>query len=253
MARCARHGNFCGRREEVTRVVISQPMYFPWPGFFEQMKMADIYIWLDDAQFSKGSFTNRIQVNINRQQKWMSIPLEGKGTWKTIRELKAVGDGWRSAHRDMLRQSLSPLLAKEVALEIFDRAIRESSLIDCLIQSAILPAAFMETVPPEVLRSSDLAVEGASWQRVLDLVKTVGGTSYITGHGASAYLNHEAFERENITVEYMEYSKTPWGDDGAFISPFVTVLELIASEGSQAKSKLRPRTVGWRKFLATRN
>lgn len=237
----------------MTRVVISQPMYFPWPGFFEQMKLADVYIWLDDAQFSKGSFTNRIQVNINCQQKWMSIPLEDKGTWKLIRELKAAGDGWRSAHRDMLRQSLSSLLVKEVALEIFDRATREPSLIDCLIQSAMLPAAYMEVVPSEVLRSSDLAVEGASWQRVLGLVKKVGGTTYITGHGASAYLDHEAFERENIAVEYMEYSKTPWGDDSTFISSFVTVLELIASEGKQAKSKLRPRTVGWRKFLETRN
>lgn len=237
----------------MTRVVISQPMYFPWPGFFEQMMLADIYIWLDDAQFSKGSFTNRIQVSIDRQQKWMSIPLEGKGTWKTIRELKAAGDRWRASHRDLLRQSLSGSPARDDALEIFDEATKESLLVDCLIQSVSLPASFMKVTPTKVMRSSKLDTEGTSWKRVLDLVKRVGGTTYITGHGASAYLDHEAFERENIAVEYMEYSKTSWGDDENFISPFVTVLDLIASEGSQAYTKLRPHTTGWREFLAGRN
>lgn len=46
----------------MARVVISQPMYFPWFGFMAQMSLADVFIWLDDAQFSKGSFTNRVQV-----------------------------------------------------------------------------------------------------------------------------------------------------------------------------------------------
>ena len=40
-------------------VVISQPMYFPWVGFLSQISMASTIIWLDDVQFSKGSFTNR--------------------------------------------------------------------------------------------------------------------------------------------------------------------------------------------------
>ncbi|MFT7595258.1 MAG: hypothetical protein ACI8R4_002586 [Paracoccaceae bacterium] len=46
----------------MTRVVISQPMYFPWAGFLAQLALADVRIWLDDAQFSNGSFTNRVQV-----------------------------------------------------------------------------------------------------------------------------------------------------------------------------------------------
>ena len=50
------------RRRGMTTVVISQPMYFPWPGFFELIAAADVYVHLDDVQFSKGGFTNRIQL-----------------------------------------------------------------------------------------------------------------------------------------------------------------------------------------------
>ena len=56
-------------------VVITQPMLFPWPGFFEQLMLADTYIYLDDAQFSKGSFTNRIQLLRGAERCWMTIPL----------------------------------------------------------------------------------------------------------------------------------------------------------------------------------
>ena len=58
----------------MTSVVISQPMLFPWPGLFEQLALADVYIYLDDAQFSKGSHTNRIQVKWRDTMKWMTIP-----------------------------------------------------------------------------------------------------------------------------------------------------------------------------------
>ena len=43
-------------------VVISQPMYFPWVGMLEQMALADVWVHLDDAQFSKGGFFNRVQI-----------------------------------------------------------------------------------------------------------------------------------------------------------------------------------------------
>jgi hypothetical protein len=85
----------------MTSIVISQPMYFPWVGFFEQMRLADVYVWLDDVQFSKGSFTNRVQVLLPDKQTWMTIPLADK-TGRAIRELSAAGDGWKASHRDLV-------------------------------------------------------------------------------------------------------------------------------------------------------
>ena len=62
--------------------------------------------------------------------------------------------------------------------------------------------------PSQWLKSSKLGVPGTSWQRVLAIVKAVGGTRYVTAHGATNYLDHEAFERAGIAVEYIDYSKT---------------------------------------------
>src|SRR5262249_31052968 len=91
---------------EMTTVVISQPMLFPWFGFFELVSSADIYVHLDDVQFSKGSFSNRIQIKHPSGIKWMTIPLVKRGAMQRICDLKAVGSDWRRGHYDLVSQSL---------------------------------------------------------------------------------------------------------------------------------------------------
>lgn len=235
----------------MTRVVISQPMYLPWAGFLAQMALADVFIWLDDAQFSKGSFTNRVQVKTESGIKWMSIALEGKGSHQPILDLKPARPGWHAAHRDLLVQALRARSHSEAALALFDALPFEGPLVDTLVASAEVQAEALGVLPQRRLRSSKLAVSGGSWDRVLRLVQEVGGTEYITGHGALSYLDHEAFEAAGIAVSYMDYAPRPWPQSPLPFTPFVTGLDLIASVSAEtAATHLCPATLGWRDFKA---
>jgi hypothetical protein len=240
----------------MTRVVISQPMYFPWAGFLAQMALADVFIWLDDAQFSKGSFTNRIQVKMPGGRKWMSVPLQGKGAFQTIRDLQATGDGWIASHRTLLSQSLRGCPHTASALEVFDGAMAGTmaggdSLCDRLIASSEGLARHLGVLPPRILRASDMQVEGASWPRVLRMVKAVGGGEYITGHGARDYLDHAAFEASGVAVRYMHYRPLPWLQFHGDFTPYVTGLDLAASlDAETARNHLRPASLDWRAFPA---
>tara|TARA_R110002074_G_scaffold392501_1_gene578060 strand:+ start:9142 stop:9912 length:771 start_codon:yes stop_codon:yes gene_type:complete len=237
---------------ETRRVVISQPMYFPWPGFIEQMALADVYVWLDDAQFSKGSFTNRVQVKTAAGIKWMTIPLAGKGTMTDIADLKASDELWISSHRALLAQSLRGAPSAARAIDLFDKATSHAPLVDCLIASAEIVAASLGIQPKAILRTSELNLDGQSWRRVLDIVKSVGGTEYVTGLGAARYLDHQVFEDEGVAVRYMDYSLTPWPQQHGDFTPYVTALDLIATAGDEASSFLHPQTVPWREFLKSK-
>ena len=49
-------------------VSIHQPMHFPYMGFFQKMEMSDLFILLDDVQFSKNdkyAFYNRNKFMVN--------------------------------------------------------------------------------------------------------------------------------------------------------------------------------------------
>jgi WbqC-like protein family len=233
----------------MTRVVISQPMYFPWAGFMAQMALADVYIWLDDAQFSKGSFTNRIQVKLATGRKWMTVPLQGTGSFQGIMDLCAAGQGWIAGHRQMLAQSFAGYRHAATALALFDTAMSApGTLCDTLIAGAEAQARAIGCLPPCVLRSSAMGLGGASSDRVLRLVQAVGGTHYLTGHGAYGYLDHRAMNDAGIAVSYMDYAPRPWPQAHGDFTPYVTGLDLLAATGTAAADHLCPASLDWRDF-----
>ena len=237
----------------MTTVVISQPMYFPWPGFMELAATADTYVHLDDVQFSKGGFTNRIQVKHAKGPVWMTVPLAGKGTFQEIRQLATVGDDWKLSHRALLAQSFQGARFAKPALDVFDRVVAHARLFDILTASIEEPVRALGLAQPRDWHmASQLNVQGTSWQRVLAIVKKLGGTRYVTAHGAANYLDHEAFEVAGVAVEYIDYSKTPWLQGHGTFTPYVSILDLLANEGDRSAQCIRPTTIPWRDFISTR-
>jgi hypothetical protein len=235
----------------MTTVVISQPMLFPWSGFFELIGCADIFVHLDDVQFSKGSFTNRVQIKHSSGIKWMTVPLKGKGQFQKIDQLETADVDWKAKHRELVVQSLSKAPHLAGALELFDLVYGSEPLIDLLIGSVESSSLLLNSSSPKTwLRSSDLEVVGSSWERVLGIVKALGGDRYVTAHGASHYLNHEEFERCGVRVEYVQYSKTVYSQLNGPFTPYVSILDPLANLGPASREIIRPKTIPWREFLA---
>ena len=224
-------------------------MLFPWPGLFEQYALADTFVHLDDAQYSKGSFTNRIQLKFPDQRRWMTVPLASRGTFKKICHLEAKGHEWKSVHRQQLRDSLRGAPYIDDALAILDSVYNKETLCDILIDSIEKPAAYLGLTPKSLIRSSSLGIGGKSWQRVLNTVHEIGGDRYLTGHGAANYLDHAAFEAADVSVDYMDYSLTTWPQGESETTPYVSILDLIARVGPEAGKYIHPRRIGWREFM----
>jgi hypothetical protein len=234
----------------MTRVVISQPMYFPWVGFLAQMALADVMIWLDDVQFSKGSFTNRVQVKTNDGVKWMSVPLVGKGSHKQIMDLETSDPKIGTKHRSLLANALADAPFRDEALGLLETAWKPASLVECLIASAECLADAVALAPRSTFRSSQMGVAGNGSERVLGLVQAVGGTCYVTGHGARNYLEHARFEDVGIGVEYMQYQPKPWPQAQGDFTPYVTALDLVAQvPPAERVVHLAPATEHWKSFI----
>jgi len=86
-------------------VVISQPMYFPWVGMLEQMALADVFVHLDDAQFSKGGFFNRVQIKTAEGTPWLTVPLAENKLGQALNETQPAAHDWPRKHRTTLQQT----------------------------------------------------------------------------------------------------------------------------------------------------
>jgi hypothetical protein len=236
----------------MNRVVISQSMYFPWVGLLEQMRLANVYVRYDDAQYSKGSFTNRVQIKTARGVVWMTVPLKGLRLGQAIDEV-AIDDSqnWRRKHLDLLQlaYSLTPCFSQMISLvnDVFDQSFNNIGDLAFATQTRLI--SYLELNPTlKIIDVRELDLLGKSTQRVLDVVKAVRGDVYITGHGARDYLDHVALEGSDIDVQYMQYQKTPYQQSHGLFTPYVSALDLIAHYGKQSAQFIQSPTCHWKEF-----
>jgi WbqC-like protein family len=237
------------------KVVISQPMYFPWVGMFEQIRLCDVYIHYDDVQFSKGSFTNRVQIKTNSSTgfNWLTVPLKNIKLGVDINQVEIDNTrNWQHQHLELLKQAYrnAPYRMEmlDLVTQLFDaQELTISELSKKSLESIV--DYFDLAANKKFQLSSELQIPGNSSDRVYQLTKYSNGDRYITGHGARKYLDHLLFEDNGIRVEYMDYLKLPYPQQHGDFNPYVSILDLIANVGKEGIEYLVSPTKYWREFI----
>ena len=60
-------------------VSIMQPTWLSWIGYFDLIDQSDLFVLLDDAQFSKHTWQQRNRIKINDSLAWLTVPVYTKG------------------------------------------------------------------------------------------------------------------------------------------------------------------------------
>lgn len=232
-------------------IVISQSMYFPWVGMLEQIRLADVFVHYDDVQFSKGSMTNRVQVKApNGTTAWMTVPLQALRLGQHIDEVQVQPqERWAQAHLTQLDASFAgtPHAADALALARSVLRTPHRNLAELARASLLALASYFGLDHnTRFVNSADLGISGSSSQRVLDIVKALGGTRYITGHGAWRYLDHALFDAAGISVDYMDYRRLPYPQSHGPFTPYVTGLDLVAHLGPAGAERIASQAIYWK-------
>jgi hypothetical protein len=235
------------------KIVVSQSMFFPWVGFLEQIKLADIFVYYDDVPFSKGSFTNRVQLKGLQGPSWLTVPLKKVKLGETIEQISVKDkELWHSKHLSLLYNCYHRCVyykdLEQVVEGVYDANHATLASLSRASMMAILNYFNLQN-SCEFLDVRDLGITGKGSQRVLEIVKALNGTSYITGLGARNYLDHDSFERQGIRVEYMDYQNIPYQQQFASFTPYVSALDLIANCGRQGCEFIKGEATYWKLFL----
>jgi len=228
-------------------------MFFPWVGLFEQIRIADVYVHYGDVQFSKGGFSNRVQVKTPQGTKWLTVPLEGLTLGQSIEEARISRRiDWRKQHLGMLQGAYARAPHFGEMMELVNSLYSRTWLtIGELSRASIelVSGYFGLTEGRRFLDVREMGIAGVSSRRVLDIVKALGGQRYITGWGARNYLDHQLFEDAAVRVEYMDYQKLPYPQLHGDFTPYVSVLDLAANMGTEGRNYIRSGASYWRQWM----
>ena len=227
-------------------------MYFPWCGLLDQIRLADIFIHYDDVQLSRG-FYNRVQVKTENGTSLLTVPLRNKKQKQLINaSFISYDENWIEKHRSVLINSYRKLPFFDDAIDLFDyvhsqRHVRLHELSRASIKA--LADYFQLNKKISYIDSVELGIGGSSTRRLVNLTKAVDGGTYLTGHGALKYLDHNLFERNGIEVRYMDYSLAEYAQIHGTFTPYVTALDAVAHLGANARHILTSKSKYWREIV----
>lgn len=231
-------------------IVISQPMFFPWVGMFEQILLSDQFIFYDDVQFSKGSFTNRVQIKTETGTKWLTVPLNKMINSDNINKVSILySKNWKQSHLSFLENTYKNHPFKKDVLDLVNSVydMKHDNIAE-LSGATIIKVLEYFNIEKEYLNSSNLPIYTKGSKRVLEIVQYFSGNTYVTGHGAKNYLKHSLFENNNIDVQYMKYKKNHYPQLFADFTPYVSILDLIANQGKDGIKYINSTTINWKEF-----
>ena len=227
-------------------VVILQPSYIPWRGYFDQILQADLFIFYDDVQYDKHGWRNRNQIKTAQGEQWLTIPVHSKGVTEGI-PIKDVRIDWSKLWSKKHLKSLkfayakAPYLAKYYSwLEsIYNR--RDEYLADFTIETTIELARILGIDKTKFMRSSSLeGVNGIKTDRLIQILETVGASHYMSGPSAKNYIENEKFAEAKIGLEFIKYDYPPYKQLHPPYNPYITILDLLFMEGEQALKFIKP-------------
>ena len=225
------------------RAGIIQSCYLPWRGYFDFIASVDVFVIYDDVQYTRRSWRNRNRVKTNHGLSWITVPVvvHGKPAIDEV-QIADIDKSWRDRHRELLTQSLGRAPYFRDCLDLWLEGTAGDNKSLSLMNTALLRSICQYLgIKTTLLNSRDYQASGHGTSRMIELLSKLGATCYLSGPSASDYLDEAEFARQGIRLEYKSYDYAPypqqWGDfvDG------VTILDLIASQGSNAAAFLRSR------------
>jgi hypothetical protein len=226
----------------MTTVCIHQPDFAPYLGFFDRLLDTDIFILLDDAQFIHDGWTHRDRIKTPRGEVWVTLPIDRNDKFKPIRDIRLAtpAEVWQKKVVNLLSENYRKAEHfKPIITELADTFQAHAvNLVD--LNLAVLDMAYrIFDLSPVTRFASEFSLSTTRNQRLIDLVKAVGGTKYLSGTGALSYLDFDLFKQNGIEVVVQDFKHPSYPQLHGDFAPYLSCLDVFFNCGADSARVLR--------------
>lgn len=213
---------------------IHQPNFFPWLGYFDKIKEADVFVFLDRADYPKsgksmGSWVNRVKINISGSAKWISCPVIREHGPQPIDTVKINKNrDWKKEFLDIIEDNYLNSTNFDNTYKLLSNILSEDiELLADFNIHAIKSISNELSLNTKWMKETDLpSNHKLATDRLISICQEVGASSYICGGGSAGYLEEGLFETAGISLTYQNFIAKPYGQDEKFI-PGLSVIDYL--------------------------
>jgi hypothetical protein len=212
-------------------VAIHQPNFLPWLGYFDKLARADVFVLLDNVPLQKtgGSYTNRVEIAARGRRQLLTVPIvRSAETRQSIDAARIVDAGpWRRKLRATIEQAYARAPAFAKIMPIVARILDAPGdrLAGFNIEAIRLLASLIGLDVAKMRRASDLEAAGTGTDRLIAIVRSVGGSAYLCGGGAGGYQEDDKFAAAGLQLRYQDFKHPSYPQTGT--ANFIAGLSII--------------------------
>jgi len=196
-------------RQKIT-CAIHQPQAFPWLGYFDKIKAADIFIFLDNVQFKKNEWQNRNRIANGDSWQWLTVPvIHNFGQPVSAVEINSTVR-WQHKHLQAIRSNYGKApFFKKYYPELDNIYKNDWSSLSAFSITLIrwgMEKLGISTPCRIASELTDFQSHFSADEKLIALCQTAGANVYLSGAGGHGYLDAKKFTEAGISVVYQEYS-----------------------------------------------
>lgn len=215
-------------------------MYLPYSGIFNKMKSVDVFVFLDDAEYSSGYYYNRNRVKCPNGEIMLTVPVMKK---KGIRlnEIKiAQNIHWQEKHLKSLiscyEKSDHFKDYKDFFEEIYNTKWEKLHDLNMKMMMYLMEQLDVDITfyfSSELLKNHP-TTQGT--QRLIEICKEVDADVYLSGISGKDYLDKKLFEKNNIELEFQDYVPKKYKQLYGDFIPNLSAVDLLFNLGERARN-----------------
>lgn len=223
-------------------VVVHQPDFLPYLGFFDRLIKADIYVVFDNVQYVRSSrgWTSRDKIKTKGGEKWISVSTQKAPRDTVINQvLLSKSNEWRADNLNLIRENYkstpfySEIMPYILKLYEFDC----ERMMDFNLESIKMLMNLFD-IHVDLVMASDLKPEGKSNTLIIDIMKKLGCIKYLSGVGARDYYIPELYEEAGIEVIWQEFNHPIYPQQFGEFIPYLSSIDLLFNCGIEHSRKI---------------
>lgn len=223
-------------------VVIHQPDFMPYLGFFDRLLKADIYVVFDNVQYVRSSrgWTSRDKIKTQNGEKWISVSTQKAARDTAINQILLSKDGgWREDNLNLIHENYkkSPYYGEIMAYisELYN--FQCERMMDFNLQSIKMLLQLFD-IHIDIVIASELKPTGKSNTLIIDIMKKLGCTKYLSGVGARDYYVPELYEQAGIEVIWQDFKHPVYKQQYEGFIPYLSSIDMLFNCGIEESRRL---------------
>jgi len=221
-------------------VAVHQPQYLPWLGYFDKMRRADVFCFLDNVQYKKNDWQNRNRIKTARGWQWLTVPVHYQFPQKITEVTINNTVKWKKKHIQTLISNYNRTPYFKQSLDMFEQVYSETwdSLSDLnIFLIKCLRSAFGLDRRPTV-KASDFDLREDPTDRLIDICTAMNADTYLSGQDGVKYMNMERFRQSGIRVVVQDFQHPIYPQVFEGFQSHMSAVDLLFNCGAKSLAKI---------------